>query len=426
MHLEAAEAALKKGDICDGCLGRCFGDRDDDLSNEARGEALRRSVAMGHDEPIAHIDPIDCWVCEGARPDVNTWTARVIEAVADITFETFQVGTRLPSSIEEREAELREAAGLEADAGVPLNTEYNRAVGTRLEGRLDAEVDFDYPDVVMILDVESADVELQLNPAYLGGRYRKLEPGLDQRIRICRVCNGGGTEWRDGQSMPCDACDGTGYDTKESIEWYITESVQDAMDGTEVIFNAAGREDKEVLVLGEGRPFVIEVKEARFRPPDMTQIRELIATASDQVIAVDGLAKAKRGLVEHLTQTPVRETYRLEVSFAEAVSAEAFATAIEELDEGSVRQRVERGERVTDQIRKLSEVGGELTNDKTAVVEMVATKGISLEALMVGGSDRSEPSLADLVASDVSLESIAVVAVDGEDEPLELTSYLIS
>lgn len=418
MDREAVEAVLATGPVCDGCLGRCFADRDDDRSSEARGEALRATVAA---PPLD--DSADCWVCAGRSPDVDVWTERVLEAVEDIAVETIQVGTRVPDQIEENEVELRESAGLDADAGESINVECNRGVGRQLETRLDATVDFEYPDVVTILDLDSESVELQLNPAYLGGRYRKIEPGLESRSRICRVCNGEGTEWREGQSMPCAACDGSGYDTRASVEWHIAEAICEAMDGSAAIFNAAGGEGPDVLVLGEGRPFVVEVKDARSRPPDTAAISDAIHTASDGALTIEGLEPAHRDFVEHLTQTPIRETYRFEVTFDEAVSPAVFADAIETLADASIHQRLTRGDRVTDEFRKLGHVSGELTDDTSATIEVHATKGVDLEAVLVGDSDRSDPNLAALVDTEVHVASTAVVAVEGRDDPLDLARY---
>lgn len=418
MVLETARAALETGPVCDGCLGRCFGDRGTGLSNEDRGEALRICVAMAADEPLEPVNPADCWVCEGLTPDFDAWADRVVDAVEDLTFDTFLVGTHVPDPLEEHEADLRKQAGLDETAGEPFNTECNREVGNRLENRLDAVVDFDYPDVVMIMNLESEAVDLQLNPAYLAGRYRKREPGLAQRIRVCRVCNGQGTQWREGAAQPCEACDGSGYDTKDSVEWYITEPIKAAMDGSETVFNAAGREDDEVLVRGDGRPFVVEVKEPRTRPPDLERLEDEIATSSDDAIAVEGLAEASRELVEHLSQAAVRETYRLEVAFSTGVSETAFTEAMDALDSASVRQRIERGERVTEQLRTMGNVSGELTAEEAATVNIESTEGVDLQALMVGGADRSDPNLADLLDTEVTVETIAVVDIEGEDEPL--------
>ncbi len=424
MLLDEARSALDTGPVCNHCLGRCFRDRGTDLSNEDRGHALRVSVALADDEPITPVEPADCWVCEGLVPDYDVWADRVEEALSELAFETFLLGTHVPDEIEANETDIREQAGLDATAGEPLRAECNREVGKRLEARLPAIVDHDYPDVVAIQDLDDADVDLQLNPAYLFGRYRKLEPGLAQRIRVCRVCNGRGTEWREGEAQPCEHCGGSGYDTKESIEWYVTEAIQATMDGSDTVFNAAGREDQDVLVRGEGRPFVVEIKKPRTRPADLSAIKDDVRATSDGAIEVEGLSPASRDLVAHLTQTTIAETYRLELTFGTRVDQASFEAALDSLDSASVRQRIEHDGRVSEQIRSVDGLRGELQSETTATVEIYSTDGLDLEALMVGDADRSDPNLASLLETAVTVDSIAVIDVEGEEEPIEDTALI--
>lgn len=424
MLLENARSLLETGDVCDHCLGRCFADRGADLTTEARGRALRTCVAMMEDEPVQLVELQDCWVCGGLVPDYDAWASRAAEALESLEFETFLVGTRVPDSIEEHETDLREQVGMETDAGVTLNAECNRQVGKRLESSLGATVDFDYPDVVTILDLDSEEVDLQINPAYLSGRYRKIEPGLAQQVRICRVCNGSGTQWRDGSSRPCESCDGSGYDTEESFELFVTETIRQAMDGSDTVFNAAGREDDDVLVLGDGRPFVVEVKEPSIRPPDVDEIQEQIAEISDGVVEIRRLTTAKRDVVARLTQMSIQELYRIELTFSEPVARSAFEDAISELDSASVRQRIEHDDRVTEQVRVMDGVTGEFVSATEATVDIESTDGLNLEALMRGGTNRSDPNLGDLLDTEVSIDSIAIVAVEGTEESLVNPDHL--
>lgn len=424
MFLEDARSLLETGGVCDHCLGRCFADRGEDLTNEARGRALRTCVAMMEDNPVKLVEPEDCWVCEGLVPDYDSWASRATDALESLEFETFLVGTRVPDSIEEHETDLRERVGMETDAGFTLNAECNRQVGKRLESSLGATVDFDYPDVVTILDIDSEEVDLQINPAYLYGRYRKLEPGLAQQVRICRVCNGSGTQWRDGSSRPCESCDGSGYDTEESVELFVTETIRQAMDGSDTVFNAAGRENDDVLVLGEGRPFVVEVKEPSIRPPDLDEIQEKIAEVSDGIVEIQRLTTAKRDVVARLTQLSIRQLYRLELTFLEPVARSTFEDAISELDSASVRQRIEHDERVTEQVRVTGGVTGEFVSDTEATVDIESKDGLNLEALMRGGTDRSDPNLADLLDTEVSIDSIAVITVEGVEESFVKPEHL--
>lgn len=96
-------------------------------------------------------------------------------------------------------------------------------------------------------------------------------------------------------------------------------------------------------------------------------------------------------LVEPLTQPSICRTYRFE-----AVSSSVWEATIDELDPGSVRQRIGRDGRVSDLIQPLGCISGELTTGTEAPIEVEATKGVEFEVLLVGGVDRTEPNLADL------------------------------
>jgi len=426
MLLEEAQAVIETEGVCDGCLGRCFADRGRGLSNDDRGHALRVCVALIQDAPFEPVEPEGCWVCEGLVPDHEEWAARVERTLEGLEFETFLVGTHVPSVLEENEAALRERAELDTDAGESFKAEINREVGKRLEQTLSASVVHDYPDVVAILNLERDEVDLQLNPEFLYGRYRKLERGLAQRTRMCRVCNGRGTQWRGGKARPCENCGGSGYITERSVEQLITRPIRERLEGTDTVFNTAGREDDDVGVLGSGRPFVVEVKEPRRRPPDLERLQAEIDEAGGDAIEVEGLSLATKGMVEHLTQTPIRQTYRLTVAFHTSVSENDFTAAIAALDGATVRQQIEREGRTVDRIRTLGEVTGELRDETEATIEVDSMGGIGLEALMRGGDGRIDPNLAALLDTEVEVTGMDVLAVEGEEEPLERPVYLLS
>lgn len=424
--IEQAQAMLETGHVCDGCLGRCFADRSQGLSSGERGHAIRVIVAMDTDESFEAIEPKECWVCKGLALQYDDWVDRTRDELADIEFQTFLIGAHVPSFLEENEAALREQAGLDEDAGETFKDECKREVGHRLEQSMPATVDHDYPDVVAILDLEHHDIGLQLNPAYLFGRYRKLARGLTQLKRICRVCNGRGTQWREGEPQLCEACGGSGYDTKESVEWYITEPIREALEGDETVFNAAGREDDDVLMLETGRPFVVEVKEPRRRPSDLGAIEREINAARSEQLEVFELSPAHRDLVQHLVETPVQQTYRLTASFESPVASDELNDAISELDGASIRQQVERERRTVDLIHPLGEISGELAGDREAVIEIRSSNELDLETVLTGGGGTCEPSLAGLLATSVTDVEMAVVRVEAREGVLVDPDYLLN
>jgi len=92
--LEVAARATGTGPVCDACLGRLVADRSFGLSNAERGSALRTSLALRDDEDYEPVETADCWVCEGRCTEFDEWAERAAEAVEDVEFATYNVGTR--------------------------------------------------------------------------------------------------------------------------------------------------------------------------------------------------------------------------------------------------------------------------------------------------------------------------------------------
>src|SRR5207247_5779531 len=74
----------------------------------------------------------------------------------------------------------------------PVKAEVNREVGKRVSERIRKESDVARPDIVAVLDTAFDHVDLQVNPLYLRGRYRKLARGVPQTRWPCRRCMGKG------------------------------------------------------------------------------------------------------------------------------------------------------------------------------------------------------------------------------------------
>ncbi|PSP82411.1 tRNA pseudouridine(54/55) synthase Pus10 [Halobacteriales archaeon QS_1_68_17] len=421
--LDDARAALSAGPLCDSCLGRLFADRSFGLTNAERGRSLRVTLALSDDEPF---DPPDeCWVCEGeAAPDrIEAWADRAAAALDRYAFDTYQTGTRVPPLFEENDRLLREEAGLPADAGEPLKAELNREVGKRIGRQTGAEVDFERPDVLVVLDLATDELDVQVNSAFVYGRYRKLERGIPQTEWPCTDCNGTGID----RGESCEGCGGSGYRYDESVEQLTAPVVRDAMDGTEAVFHGAGREDVDARMLGSGRPFVIEVKEPRDRDVDPADLQARINEFADGRVEVEGLHPATHGMVERVKELDAAKTYRMAVAFAEPVTGEAFADALARLDGATVHQ--ETPERVAHRraditrTREVYAADGDLTDDRRATVEIRGEGGLYVKELVSGDGGRTEPGLAGLLGVDAEVTALDVLDVEGEDEPFEREAF---
>lgn len=421
--LDDARAVLGEGAVCDPCLGRVVADRSFGLTNQDRGQALRIAVALEDDEPAPDpTPPSECWVCEGLCGQYDEWADRAIEAIGAVVFETYQVGTRVPPLLEENDRLLRESAGLDADAGEALKSAVNREVGKRVGKHFDVDVDFERPDIVVLLDIEGATVDLQINPAFVGGRYQKLSRDIPQTEWPCQDCEGTGKI--DGDV--CTICEGTGYRYAESVEQLIAPHICRAMDGIDTTFHGAGREDIDAKMLGTGRPFVVEVTEPRERFPDTEALESQINDSTEKV-AVESLRLVTYDSVERVKELNANKTYRATVEFSVPVDDHALSAAETSLDGATIEQRtptrVDHRRADTIRERTVHEATIDRIDEQTATLEVTTEGGLYVKELVSGDSGRTEPSLAGLVGVRAQVTTLDVLSVEAVEEDFEDPAY---
>ena len=420
--LEEARSVLSEGRICDGCLGRRFAALSHGLTSRERGNALSVAVSMEDDEPYEDVPPDDCWVCDGAFSDFDDWAERAASAVDGYDFKTFLVGTRVPPLVEENERLLDDLHGDEHAAS--FSSEFNREVGRRFGALTDSEVEFERPDVTVTLDVQRDAVEFEIRSVYFYGRYRKLERGIAQTEWGCYDCDGTGT--RDGDD--CETCDGTGYIVDESVEGLLRPAFVEATDGTEATLHGAGREDVDALMLGDGRPFVMEVEEPRVRDVDTDALQRDANERADGKVEVRELRRVEGTVVERVKSLDASKRYRARVSFSEAVAQDELDDALASLV-GVVEQRTpsrvdrRRADKVRE--REVYEATGEVEEGgegdesgegREATVELHTEGGLYVKELVSGDEGRTAKSLASLLGVSAVVEELDVLAVEAEDE----------
>ncbi|MFC6753487.1 tRNA pseudouridine(54/55) synthase Pus10 [Halorubrum tibetense] len=421
--LEVANRAIATGPVCDACLGRLVADRSFGLSNADRGSALRTALALRDDVDFEPVDTADCWVCEGYCAAFDAWAERAVEAVSDVEFATYNVGTRPPPLIEENETLLREEAGVASDAGEPFKSEFNREVGKRFGRLTDAEVSFDRPDVQFTIDLGEDTLDTKVNSTFVYGRYRKLERDIPQTEWPCRECHGSGVAGHE----PCDHCGGSGYLYDDSVEEFTAPVIEDVLDGTEATFHGAGREDVDARMLGTGRPFVVEIAEPRRRRADVDRLQADINAFADGAVEVEGLRLATYDMVERVKELDASKRYRAEVAFDDDVSESDLADAIATLEGATVEQytpnRVDHRRASLTRERDVYEADAELVDPRHAIVEIHGAGGLYIKELVSSDEGRTEPSLAGLLGVGATVTALDVLAVEGESEPFEREAF---
>jgi tRNA pseudouridine synthase 10 len=428
--LDDARALLAAGPVCDACLGRPFAERSFGLRNDERGRALRTTLALAADKPYESPVPADCWVCEGICGRYDALADRAVAALDGIEFDTYQVGTRVPPLVEENDELLRVDAGLAADAGELLKSEVNREVGRRVGARLEKAVDFERPDVQLLLDLDADEITTTINSIAVYGRYRKVERDVPQTEWPCSNCGQTGRV----TNGPCPECDGTGYRYTTSVEQEIAPTLVTALRGDEGVFHGAGREDVDALMLGSGRPFVFEVKHPHRRDVDLGALEAEINAASD-AIEVEGLRYASHRMIERVKELDAAKTYRMTVAFDAPITDAELQSALDELRGATIAQRTPQrvDHRRADLVRERTvyDVSGATTEkqpetsggETTATLTVDGAGGLYVKELVSGDGGRTEPSLAGLLGVGAEVTALDVLAVEGEDESFERPEF---
>jgi len=111
------------------------------------------------------------------------------------------------------------------------------------------KIDFLYPDLTFTYNFKNDSCELQTRTLILSGRYVKKNRGLPQKQSSCINCNGKG----------CLQCNNHGFSNFTSVEGKIAEFLLEKFSGIQTKFTWIGGEDKDSLVLGNGRPFFVKL-----------------------------------------------------------------------------------------------------------------------------------------------------------------------
>jgi tRNA pseudouridine synthase 10 len=355
-------------------------------------------------------EPQACWVCRGAFTQAERWARRAVERVWNLEFQTYLMGTRVPLKIEMIEKYLKEKHGLQGEL---FKQAFNREVG-RCFGEIYAEqkrpivVHFRDPEIAFLMDLETEMLELRINPLFIYGRYKKLVRTIPQTKWPCRDCQGRG----------CERCHFTGKMYQESVEELVSGPALALTQGTGTAFHGAGREDIDALMLGSGRPFVLEVKEPQIRTIDLKQLQTQVNAQAAGKIEISVLQLVKVEVVERVKNFEAEKIYEARVRFESSVSSQALETALAQLRCVTIEQRTPRrvAHRRADLVRKRRVLGmdGQRLNETEALVKIHCEGGLYIKELISGDEGRTTPNLSGLLQARAEVTELNVLDVLGD------------
>ena len=389
---------LAKYKLCDACLGRQFAKIGYGKRNEERGKEIREMLGL------AEILPNDCWLCGGLMAEIEKFADLVIDALKDYEFETFLIGCKVDEEILGREKEIA------LPYSESIKREINREVGKIVGKKMDKRVDFISPDIVAVINTLYDVVEIDVRPIFIYGRYEKLKRGIPQTKWFCRKCHGVG----------CDYCNGKGKMYDESVEELIAEEALKAFEAKDESFHGAGREDIDALMLGNGRPFILELKEPKKRNINLEELREKINKYAEGKVKVKCLRYAQRSEIEKIKSASYPKIYRVKIKFEKKGK---INEAVNALRGRIIKQRTPKrvAHRRVDRIRerKIFDITIEEIGMKHAILKIKAEAGTYIKELISGDEGRTTPSLSELAGVKMEVEELDVIYIGDEDEKVE-------
>ncbi len=401
--LSKAQEAIKK-DLCDHCLGRLFAQLGHGLTNDERGKTLRIIHAMLDPEmkrkPVPK-EPDDCSLCGNLFEEVDLLAGYVLKEVEELEFDTFLVGSRLDPEIEENEEQLW--AELDIVHSEPIKSEVNREIGKRVDAKLDAEVDLEKPDIKCIVDTRFHSMDIEISPIFIYGRYRKLSREIPQTRWYCRYCQGVG----------CDSCDGKGKMYETSVEEIIGEPLLELTGGADFTLHGMGREDIDALMLGNGRPFVMEVKEPVKRRVDFEQLIEEVE--KDQRVEIFDLKYVSREKVEKIKNAKADKSYKIEVLFNETVEGVKLKKVLKSLEGAELSQKTPQrvSHRRADLVRKrrIKDIRAKEHIGESATIYIKCEAGTYVKEFIHGDEGRTLPNLSDELGVKCEVQNLDVIEI---------------
>ena len=399
---------LTNGNICNHCLGRKFSDVVEGNGNVERGEKIRKALELPE-----YDEDTKCDICSDIFKEIDSSLLDLVCEKIDfleIEFDTFVVGCKLPKEIVEKDALISEKLGLDVEI---LKREVNREMGKLLEKNLPQEVDFDKEDVIIMADfrrmlkedVENpVQVRIQINPIFIEGRYNKLVRNIPQTKWPCRKCKGRG----------CEACNFTGKQYPESVEELLSQTALKYSKGYEAKFHGAGREDIDVRMLGDGRPFVLEIKEPRIRKLDLEKIeREANEAALGKTSYHNLKYTVRKRKAEIKTSSPdTYKVYRALVECEDEIREEDL-DKLQSLHTIQQRTPIRVSHRRADKIREkeVKELSCKYINPHSFEMIIKTEGGLYIKELISSDEGRSKPSVSEVLGTQAICAELDVIEV---------------
>ncbi len=449
--LDIAKKMISEYKLCAECFGRQFAYLGTGLSNSERAHSLYNTLLLEYNEKlndtsdndeifIANLDLVkkiavnadytpaklvankfdsdcqfttdfSCYLCSNTFAKTEKIVQEIVQTAEIYEFSNYLVGTSVSAKILDKEDEFR--ARLSINTGESLKKNINRVLGKQLESIWKKPVEFNLPELIIHLNVESQhhSVSISSNPLCIKGKYKKYLRGIPQTHWPHKQCRGNG----------CKECDFTGKQYPTSVEELISPLFVRYSQSEKSVFHGAGREDIDARCIGTGRPFIIELKEPKIRTLDLHKIQTQLKKSDGKKVEIIDLEIVPRSEIKLLKSSgeSTTKTYNALIKSDEKLDRKHFRSLvpniITKVTEQPLQQRTPLRvvHRRADLTRKRSiyEIEFKWINKYHFRSKIKAMGGTYIKEFISGDEGRTKPSLAELFGVPLKCAELDIIDV---------------
>ena len=294
--------------------------------------------------------------------------------------------------------------GLDDEQKKKLRTEFQKELVNKISKELNKKIDYKNKDILVIIDFIGKKIEYLFKPVYVFGKYNKYSRELPQTYYFCYACRGKG----------CKLCKGQGKLSETSLEEILRGYFVDFFVAEEMKFHGAGREDIDVLMLGNGRPFVLELIEPRKRKISKTELKELEKkiNLNEKDIQIHKMKLCKVEKIEKIKQAGHKKLYLALIECDTKISKEELKKL---KGKHYVKQRTpervsaRRSDLIRERVGKIKKV--ELVSENEFKIWVKADAGLYIKEFISGDQGRSIPSVSGLLGKKCKCKQLDVLKI---------------
>lgn len=304
--------------------------------------------------------------------DINFFYQKIIDSLKGYQFKTFLIAII---------------------SGQEKNNQFEKPfkikLGQKLSQKWHKEVDFKDPDILIQISLFKKTVNFQIKPLYFYGRYLKLRPGIPQ------------TKWHIKRFMT-------------SVEEEIGKTLLKITGGIDHSFHGCGREDVDVITMGQGRPFVIEIKNPKKRRINAKKAQKEI-NKNSTFVKVKNLSKTTKGKIIEIKVAKPDKIYQVLIELERPVEKKDLKTACNKLSNIIINQQTPNRvlQRRYDKLRQRKIYYCRLVkyDPLTPFLEIKSESGTYIKELIHGDNGRTQPSLSQILNQRILVKQLLVKKV---------------